>query len=1460
MLDKIIHYSIKHKLVIGFFTLVLIAWGSYSLTQLPIDAVPDITNNQVQVITQAPTLGAQEVEQFITAPIELALSNIANVIEKRSISRSGISVITIVFKDNVDVYWARQQVGEKLKEAEAQIPKGLGEPTLAPITTGLGEIYHYVIHTKPGFEDKYSPTDLRTIQDWIVRRQLAGTEGLAEVSGWGGFVKQYEIALDNDKLNSLNISIPEIYEALEKNNENTGGSYIEQRSSAYFIRGLGQVKSLQDIEKIVVKNINEIPVLIRDVAKVQFGSAMRYGAVTRNGEGEVVAGITLMLKGENFNNVIKNVKERMTQIQKSLPEGVIIEPFIDRTELVGRAIGTVEKNLLEGGLIVVFILVLLLGNLRAGLVVASVIPLAMLFAISMMNLFGVSGNLMSLGAIDFGLIVDGAVIIVESIVHRIVINKSLYPGVNRLSSQQMDEEVYSAASKIRNSAAFGEIIILIVYLPLFALVGIEGKMFKPMAQTVAFAILGAFILSLTYIPMMSALFLSRKTEHKHNISDSLMSFFHKVYEPMLTTVLRFKKITISLSILLFAFALWIFSTMGGEFIPTLEEGDLTVEISMMQGTSLSQTVKTFSKAEEIIRKEFPEVKQAVTRIGSAEIPTDPMPIERGDMMLSMKPKEEWRVNSREEMQEMIEESLSVLPGVNVEVTQPMQMRFNELMTGIRQDVAIKIYGDDLDELTTEAGKIAKLIAPVKGVSEPIVERVTGLPQIIVEYNRDKMAQYGLTISDINMILKTAFAGNVAGVVFEGEQRFDLVVRLHRELREDISNIENLFVPLPSGNKVPLSQIAEVSIKDAPAQVSRENGKRRIYVGFNVRGRDVESTVEEIEKILNDKLDLPPGYYTTYGGQFQNLREANKRLSIAVPTALVLILVLLYFTFHSFKQTLLIFTAIPLSAIGGVFALWLRDMPFSISAGIGFIALFGVAVLNGIVLIGYFNQLQQEGITDIIERVKRGTSDRLRPVIMTASVASLGFLPMALSTSAGAEVQKPLATVVIGGLISATLLTLLVLPILYIIFSTGIKSKLKIPMKSMLTVILFATLFSFTGMAQAQEVKPMSVQECIKRALQDNLKSKISNLEIQQSKSLEKTGWDIDKTNVLLTQDPTSGGNIDNSLSIAQTISFPTVYAMHTKVLRQQTALSEKSASVTRVELIKDVKLAYYNLLYSIERHRLLSFQDSIYANFAERATVRYQTGETSNLEKLSAINRSKEVQLLKQQAEADLHIYQQELQKLLNTNEVMVPQDTDLPKLTLDLLPDTSAIAQNPLLNFHRQKTSVTASQLKLEKNKFMPDLTVGFNRQALLSAYNPADITRSYFPGTRSGGFEVGLAIPLFFNVQQGRIQAAKINNEKSYAELQNTSNILKSTYNQQLQQLQKLQNTLLYFETSGLQQADELLSIAAFAYSKGEIGYVEFIQNTSQAVQSKLLYIDTVNNYNQTIINIEYITGSVN
>ncbi|GHT42280.1 hypothetical protein AGMMS49965_13480 [Bacteroidia bacterium] len=1035
MFDKIIKFSIENKLAVGVLTLALVVWGVVSAVRLPIDTQPDITNNQVQIITNAPTLGAQEVEQFITAPIEMAMANIPDVIESRSLSRSGISVITIVFKDATDIYWARQQISQQLKEAESLIPEGLGEPSLAPISTGLGEIYHYVVRPAAGYEDKYSDTDLRTIQDWIVKRQLAGTEGIAEVSAWGGHVKQYEIALDNDRLAAMNVSIAEIFDALRDNNENTGGSYIEQGANYYFIRGIGLVKTLDDIGRIVIKTAHGMPVLIRDVATVQFGSAMRYGAVTRNGEGEVVAGITLMLKGENFSKVIANVKERMVRIQKSLPEGVVIEPFIDRTELVGRTTSTIFKNLLEGGLIVIFVLVLLLGNLRAGMLVASVIPLSMLFAVSMMNLFGVSGNLMSLGAIDFGLIVDGAVIIVEAIVSQLrITNYELRSN----DARQTDKIVYSAASKIRTSAAFGEIIILIVYLPILTLVGIEGKMFRPMAQTVAFAILGAFILSLTYVPMMSTLVLKKPNRSlrpvRFNLSDTLMNFLKRKYEPVLDFTLRWKKSIIVAMVVLFVGALAIFSRLGGEFIPTLEEGDLTVEISMAQGTSLTQVIETFGLAEKILKETFPEVKQAVTRIGSAEIPSDPMPIERGDMMLSMLPKEQWTsAETREEMVEKMEEALSLIPGIHYEISQPMEMRFNELITGIRQDVAIKIYGEDLDVLAAQAQKVAKFVRSVEGVNEPTIEKVSGLPQIQVEYNRDQIARYGLTVSEVNRVLRTAFAGSTAGVVFEGDRRFDMVVRLQKELRHDLASVENLYITLPSGNRVPLSQVASISYKTAPAQIGHENGARRIYVGFNVRGRDIERTVREIEQLLDEKLKLPAGYFYTYGGEFQNLKEAKDRLAIAVPVALLLIFALLFFTFRKIKLALLIFSAVPLSAIGGIVALWLRGMPFSISAGVGFIALFGVAVLNGIVLIGQFNQLKEEGVTDIHQRVKTGTQIRLRPVLMTALVASLGFLPMALSTSAGSEVQKPLASVVIGGLITATILTLLVLPALYVVF-------------------------------------------------------------------------------------------------------------------------------------------------------------------------------------------------------------------------------------------------------------------------------------------------------------------------------------------------------------------------------------------------------------------------------------------
>lgn len=1040
MLDKIILYSITNKLVIGLLTIGLIAWGSYSLTQLPIDAVPDITNNQVQILTAAPSQSALDIERLITFPVEQTMATIPDIEEIRSFSRFGLSVVTIVFHDNVDVYWARQQVNERLAMATSQTPPGVGTPEIGPITTGLGEIYQYIVRPEKGFEDKFDAMELRSIQDWIVRRQLLGTPGVADVASFGGYLKQYEIALNPDKLRSYNLSIADIFTALEKNNQNTGGAYIDKKPNAWFIRSEGLINSIDDIGKIVIKNTGAgIPILIRNVADVRFGFANRYGAMTFNNEGEVVGAIVLMLKGENSNAVVSRVKERMEQIKKNLPEGVTVEPFLDRSALVSRAVGTVEKNLIEGALIVIVVLVLFLGNLRAGLIVASVIPLSMLFAVSLMHVFGVSGNLMSLGAIDFGLIVDGAVIIVEATMHHL----GLRIATARMTQKEMDDEVYLSASKIRTSAAFGEIIILIVYLPILALVGIEGKMFKPMAQTVSFAILGAFILSLTYVPMMSALALSKHPQHKRNFSDRMMDFFHRIYEPILKGALKRKFIIVSTALVFFAVTIFTFLKMGGEFLPTLEEGDFAVETRVLTGSSLTYTIEASQKAAQILLREFPEeVKEVVSKIGSSEIPTDPMPIEACDLMVILKPKGEWKkADNREELAEKMGEALEDVPGVTFGFQQPIQMRFNELMTGVRQDVAVKIFGEDLDVLTGLSEQVAKIVAGVDGARDLYVEEVTGLPQIAININRDEVAKYGLNIEDINQAINTAFAGQAAGLVFEGERRYDLTVRLSSQSRQSIDDVRNLFIASPSGEQIPLKQLADVEFRIGPNQIQREDAKRRIIVGFNVRGRDVASIVKELQQKIENEVKFPPGYYPTYGGQFENLKEAQARLSVAVPVALLLIFLLLFFTFHSLKESLLIFTAIPMAAIGGVFALLLRGMPFSISAGVGFIALFGVAVLNGIVLIAEFNRLKKDGMTNLHDIILKGTQVRLRPVLMTAAVASLGFLPMALATSAGAEVQKPLATVVIGGLISSTLLTLIVLPCLFIYFeSFGAKTK------------------------------------------------------------------------------------------------------------------------------------------------------------------------------------------------------------------------------------------------------------------------------------------------------------------------------------------------------------------------------------------------------------------------------------
>ena len=1039
MFQKLIDYSIGHKLVVGVLTLALVAWGVWSLVNLPFDSTPDITDNQVQVITQAPSLGAQEVEQYITTPIEMALANIPRLEQRRSISRSGLSVITLVFDDNADIYWARSQVSQMLSEAVKDLPNNT-DTEMGPIATGLGEIYHYTVRAKKGYENKYSLTDLRTIQDWIVRKQLSGTPGVAEVSGWGGYVKQYEVALSTDRLNANGISIADVFGAIEKNNANTGGGYIEEAANQYYIRGIGVAKSLDDIADITVKNISGTPVRVGDVADVRYGHATRFGAVTRNGEGEVVAGIAIMLKGENFQEVIKNVKHRMAQIQKSLPEGVVIEPFIDRTNLVNRVEGTIARNLIEGGLIVIFVLILFLGNARAGLVVASVIPLSMLFAFGMMKLFGIDGNLMSLGAIDFGMIVDSAVIIVEAVVLHLKVKseegrvKNHNGDILCLSQKEMNQEVSFSASRIRQSAAFGEIIIMIVYVPLMTLVGIEGKMFRPMALTVFFAILGAFILSLTYVPMASSLFLSKKIRARETLSDKMMHKLRGVYAKALDCALARYKDVITGAVALFAVSLVAFKFLGGEFIPTLDEGDFAVEMSMAQGTSLSQMVKTCTKAEALLKRKFPEIKQVVSRIGSAEIPTDPMPVERADIMVALKPKAEWTsAKSTSELMEMMEETLKTIPGLEAEISQPIQMRNNELLTGIKQDVAIKIYGDDLDELSRQANKVKGIISGVEGVSGVSVEKVSGLPQVNVRYSHERMARYGINVDDVNNVVESSFAGATAGSVYEGERKFDIVVRIDNAER-NATRLADLAVPLPDGGFVPLSQIADIVYEPAPAQVSHENGARRIYVGFNVKGRDVQGTVNDIQALLDKKLRLPEGYYYDYGGEFQNLKSATERLMVVVPVALMVILLLLYATVKNLRESLFVFSAIPLAAIGGVWALWLRGMPFSISAGVGFIALFGVAVLNGIVLIGQMNQLQRDGVGDIHERIMESCKTRLRPVLMTALVASMGFLPMALSHGDGAEVQRPLATVVIGGLVTSTLLTLFVLPAIYKMFT------------------------------------------------------------------------------------------------------------------------------------------------------------------------------------------------------------------------------------------------------------------------------------------------------------------------------------------------------------------------------------------------------------------------------------------
>jgi cobalt-zinc-cadmium resistance protein CzcA len=1455
MINKLISFSIKNKLIIGLLTLTLVVVGLWSVTKVPLDAVPDITNNQVQVITQAPNLGTEDIEQFVTYPVEVSMANLPGVTEIRSVSRFGLSVVTIVFEDNMGTYLPRQLVSEKLTEVKEEIPNGFGVPEMGPISTGLGEIYQYTLEVEPKFRDKYSPSDLRTMQDWIVRRQMAMVPGVVEVNAFGGDVKQYEVAIDPNELKAIGITIIDVFNALQENNENTGGAYIEKDHLANFIRGEGLIRNLSDIEDIVVKNLNGIPITIKDVAKVQYGKAVKYGAFTKDGLGEVSGGMILMLKGASSNDVVEAVHKRMAEIEKSLPEGVTIEPFLDRSTLIAKTTGTVSQNLIEGALIVIFVLVFLLGNWRGGLIVASTIPLSLLFAFILMNVFGVWANLMSLGAIDFGIIIDGAVIIVEGTVFLLYTRLQRASKEQKITSETRDKVTYEASSKMMNSAFFGQLIILIVFIPILALQGVEGKMFKPMALTFMFAMIGVMILCLTYVPMMSALFLRVNPKKKKTWGDRFIHWLERIYDRVLAKSFKRGKWIVITAVLFLGVATFTFSKMGGEFVPQLDEGDLAFHAILKPGSSLTETIETTTKIEKIIMSKFPEVKHVLCRIGVADVPTDPMPMDIADCFIILKPKSEWvSASSKAELIDKIKEAVEVVPGVNYEFTQPIEMRFNELLTGVREDLAIKLFGEDLDVLAAKAEEIGKIVSTVDGVADMKVEATSGLPQITVNYDRKKLAQYGLNIEELNFYIESAFAGGKAGVIFEGEKRFDLVVRLDEAHKKSIDNLKNLYVNLPNGSQLPLRELADISYQAGPMQISRDNTNRRTYVGINVRGRDIQSVVDDIEKKLDAELDLPPGYYIRYGGAFENLERASERLKIVVPIALGLIFLLIFFALKSFKQSIMIYMAIPLAAIGGIFSLWMRGMPFSISAGVGFIVLFGVAVLNGLVLISGWNELKEEGVTDIDERIRLGAKRRIRPILLTALTDVLGFLPMAISTSAGAEVQQPLATVVIGGMITATLLTLFVLPILYRWVENRSLRKSKGIAVPALGVLLLLVLPSNLIHAQTSDsTKITRVEEAIDIGLKNNGYMRSSQMNVELLKVAEKSAVNIDQTDFNVQYGQYNSFENDFGFDVSQSFEFPTVYSTQKKLAKKKTTEGEIKLSAVANDLRREIKVAWYELAFDYEKLDLLKFQDSLYSEFLHAATVRYEAEEGTYLEKVSAETQLMQIQNELSLIEVDISIQEQKLKMLLNdsSNVVIIPDKFD--KMELNATLNSELIQANPNLRAIQQQIILAQAEKSVNKAKMLPNLSIGYFNQSMIGSQtvNGNIATTS----DRFSGVQGGISIPLFFGSYKAQIKMSEIKSEIAEVNAEYFQTALTSQYEQALNEVLKLQGSLNYYEESALSHAELIIENAQKSFLNGAINYIEYFQSIRQALDVKINYINTVKGFNNAVININHL-----
>ncbi|MGN7513651.1 MAG: CusA/CzcA family heavy metal efflux RND transporter [Allomuricauda sp.] len=1446
MFSKIINFSIRNKFIVLLFTTAIAIVGLYSLSQIPIGAVPDVTNNQVQVITTSRSLSTQDMEKFVTYPVELEMANLPGVKEIRSVSKFGLSVVTIVFEDDLGTFLPRQLIAEKIKSASSRIPEGFGSPEMGPITTGLGEIYQYILDVKPKYKDQYSSTELRTIQDWIVKRQLSGIPGVVEVNTWGGHLKQYEVAIQTQKLNALNITAREVFTALEKNNSVTGGGYIEKVNQAYFIRGEGLVSNLKDIEHIVVTTRNGIPIYIKDVAKVGFGSAPRFGAITGNGEGEKVLGQIMMLKDADSKRVIEAVKERVDAISKSLPEGVYINPFLDRSELIGRTTFTVTENLVLGCLIVIFVVVLLLGNWRSGLVVASVIPLCLLFALTLMNIFGVDANLLSLGAIDFGIIIDGAVIIVEYIAFQISRKQAEIVNLGKEATQSIKDKItVEGATKMMNSAVFGQLIILIVFIPILSLSGVEGKMFKPMALTFSFALLGAVLLCFTYVPVASALFLKPAKESSKNISVRLVNWINKQYEPVIEWAMKSKKLVLSIAAALLLGAILLFSTMGGEFVPTLDEGDFVIQPILKTGTSLAKTVETTTKIEQILIDQFPEVKQVVSRIGAAEVPTDPMSMEESDVIIALKPKDEWvSAETKDELADQFKEALTVIPGMEVEFTQPIEMRFNELITGVRADIAIKIFGENLETLNRKANEIKDLIQNVEGASDIVVEKVEGLPQMNVSFDRAKIARHGLNIADLNEMISMGFAGKVVGSVFEGERQFDLAVRLDSENRQDISNLRNLYVDIPNGGKIPMSELAEITYQKGAAKISRDDTKRRIVVGINVRNRDLQSVVDDVQLLVDENISLPPGYIITYGGQFENLQNAKARLMIAVPIALLLIFIMLYFAFGSVKEALLIFSAIPLSAVGGVLLLWLRDMPFSISAGVGFIALFGIAVLNGIVLIEHFKELKGKDFDSMEDLIKQGTKDRLRAVLLTASAAALGFLPMAVSTNAGAEVQRPLATVVIGGLVTATMLTLVILPVLYaythnIKFRGMRKRRKERRMRKRNALTMMLLLVSLSGFSQTK----LNLEDLMALSLENNKGIQAGSLMVDQAETLKGTAFEFDKTDVYYQYDENNlalNGEPLKVFGAQQQFEFPTVYGAKNRLQKSNYELQKSSFEIQKKQLYQSLSNAYYQYQTLNQKAKLYSTLDSIYSKFAHAANRRFELGETNYLEKVTATAKQRQI----------ANTYSKVKQQILTTygRIVSLVQSEDTLQI-MDEKPEKLVVLNSQGMlqtetSFLDNRQELSNAQKSLEENRLLPDLNL------------------EYFQGTNSGlgtslyGIQLGVRIPIFFFGHSSKVKSSKI--QTKITEMENTeiTVAMEQRYKTLLGQLEQQAKELSYYEDEGGLLSDQILKAASGNFQNGEIDFFQYIQSLENAYDIQLNYLDVLNQYNQTVIAINYLT----